>query len=337
MKGKKGSAIARLRRSGPLPAHLVGEHDPRDSLGVPEELVDVVVSDDVLVVALTLEESAVRDLVALIADEAIERPNDGAKVEAFWYRFDAVLALGAAVVVVRTLEDEAKALGHEANLGGLSPAEEVEGELAHAVVARHLGHGLTPATVRRVESLDRGGCRGRLDAGLARGLASESAYAARVGLADGVVEVELSGKVPLAVVGVLSSDVVGVEGEEGLVGRHARGARVELDHEVVVHVAHRIALESELVGEVDEDVLDLLLGEGDLLFVAPGGVGLAQAGVRPSMRRGRLVVGVASRRIGSGAVVGALEGAGGRRRAKRFGRRRVVASSVVGSFLRAIV
>jgi hypothetical protein len=39
---------------------------------------------------------------------------------------------------------------------------------------------------------------------------------------------------------VLSSDVVGVKGQERLVGGHSRGSRVELDHQKVEDVSRRV-------------------------------------------------------------------------------------------------
>jgi hypothetical protein len=44
---------------------------------------------------------------------------------------------------------------------------------------------------------------------------------------------------------------------------------------MVVHVAHTVALKAELGGEVHEDVLDLLLGEGNLSFRGPSRVRLS--------------------------------------------------------------
>ena len=278
-------------------ARLVGENDARDALGVPEELVDVVVTDDVLVVAFAADESTVDDLVALVSDEPVQGSDDRAEVEPFRDRLGAVLALGRPVVVVGALEDEAQALGHEPDLRRLAPTEEVQRELPDAVVRRHLEHGLLPPLPGRVERLDRRGRR-RLDAGLAGGFAREPSDAV-VGLADRVVEVELGGKVPLAVVGVLAADVVGVEGQQGLVRGHAGRARVELDHEVIVHVAHRVALEAKLVGEVDEDVLDLFFTERDLRLVGPRRVRLAEAGESTAavVACRRFVVAKAHRRV----------------------------------------
>lgn len=39
---------------------------------------------------------------------------------------------------------------------------------------------------------------------------------------------------------------------------------IELDHEMVIDVSHRVSLEAKLVGEIDEDVLDFFLAERDL-------------------------------------------------------------------------
>ncbi len=57
---------------------------------------------------------------------------------------------------------------------------------------------------------------------------------------DGVVEIELSGEIPFSVVGVLTTDVVGVESEESLVGRHTGRSRVELDHEEIKDVSRGV-------------------------------------------------------------------------------------------------
>ncbi len=188
---------------------------------------------------------AVDDLVPLVAKEAVERLDDAAEVEALGHRLDAVLALGRAVVVVGALKNEAEALGDEADLCGLTPTKEVERDLAQAVVLRHVVHGGAPAADGAVERLFRRRERlallacDRLDAREARVLRGP----------DRVVEVELGRKIPLAVVGVLAADIVGVQGQEGLVGGHARGARVELDHEKVEDVARGVCDQGGQRGE----------------------------------------------------------------------------------------
>lgn len=47
------------------------------------------------------------------------------------------------------------------------------------------------------------------------------------------------------------SEVGRVEGEESSSGGGSRGARVQLDHEVVVHVAYIVSCESKLVSELE--------------------------------------------------------------------------------------
>jgi hypothetical protein len=49
-------------------------------------------------------------------------------------------------------------------------------------------------------------------------------------LTDSIVEVELSSKVPLAVVGVLTTDIISMESDKGLVWGHAGSPRVEKMH-----------------------------------------------------------------------------------------------------------
>ena len=49
-------------------------------------------------------------------------------------------------------------------------------------------------------------------------------------MADGIVKVELCGKVPLAIVCVLATDIVRVKGEESLIWRHAGRTAVKKLH-----------------------------------------------------------------------------------------------------------
>lgn len=143
-------------------------------------------------------------------------------------------------------------------------------------------------------------------------------------MADGVVEVELGGEIPFAVVGVLTSDIVGVEGDESLGWRHTRRAGVELDHEMIVHVPHRVPLETEFVRQVDEDVLDLLLAQRDLTVARPCGVRFTQTRIRPTCH-GREIT-VRWRRRTRGATI-AARGESGRWIHQGFGRRGVATTA----------
>ena len=96
-------------------------------------------------ITLPPHEFSVHRFITLITNEAVERLDNGAKVETFRHGIDAVLAFGRAVIVVRAFEDEAETLRDESNLGSLSPTEEIEGQLSHAVVLGHVVHRLAPA------------------------------------------------------------------------------------------------------------------------------------------------------------------------------------------------
>jgi len=85
----------------------------------------------------------------------------------------------------------------------------------------------------------------------------------------------VSSKVPATVVGVVTTDVVGVERQKSLVGRHTRSTRIEQGHEVVEHVSHAVTLETEFGCQVEENVLNLLLRQRDLGVGGPGRVRLS--------------------------------------------------------------
>jgi hypothetical protein len=179
------------------------------------------------VVALAADELALDDLVALVTHVVVQRLDGRLKVHTLSHRLDLVLAVRAPVVVVRALEDEAHALGCEADIAGLAPTEEVERELPHAVVRRHVIHRVAPAVRRAIERR----LAGRLGRSTTHAL--QPLKAGVLDLTNSIVEVELSRKVPSTVVRVGSANVVGVKSSQRLVGAHTRGTRVELSHEEV--------------------------------------------------------------------------------------------------------
>lgn len=167
-------------------------------------------------VALAADVDAIENLVPLVPAVPVERRNDIVEKGELLDRLDHVLAGGRVEVVVGALEDEAQALGHEADLIRLAPAEQVEGELAHAVVLRHAVHARLPAELggfQRVVALEvlegLGLVLGILLALLVLALPAQ-ALALDVGEADGVVLVEVGGEIPLAVVRIVAANVVGV-------------------------------------------------------------------------------------------------------------------------------
>jgi hypothetical protein len=175
------------------------------------------------------------------------------QVQSLGHRLDSILALGTAVVVVCALEDEAKAFGYESDLGSFTPAEQEEGNLAETIILAHIVHGLSPPSQGAIETLLCTGFLGSL-ALTAGGL--EALKAGVLDLTDGIIEIELSGKIPFAIVCVLTADVVGVQRQERLVGRHSGSSGVEKLHKEVEHVTHRVALKPEFLSQVEEDVFD---------------------------------------------------------------------------------
>lgn len=266
---------------------LILQDDALDTFGVPEKLVHVIVTDNVIVVALPPDVLAIDDLVTLIAAVLVERCDDLFQVGTFFDRLGSVLAFRALVVVVRTFEDEAETLGHKSDLIGFTPAKEEESDLSDALVLGHSVHASLPSvlgsfetvvTLEFFESLFH-----VLGILIFRcGLSCFPRSAVRlpelhVRKADGVIKVEVSSKVPFSVVGVIPSDVVGMEGQKGLVGSHTGCTGIQKRHEMVVHVSHAISLETKLGGKVHKDVLDFLLADGDLIFCGPSRVWLLGA------------------------------------------------------------
>ena len=217
---------------------LVGQDNSADALGVPEELIDIIVTDSLVVVLFSSQEFAVNDLVSLITQELVKRLDDGSEVQSFGDSVDSVLTFRRSVVIVGTLEDETQALGHKSNLSSFTPTKEVESHLSKSVILRHVVHGRPPSGGGRLERLLLSSSGLGLDILLSTpGNGSDSSETGVVGCTDGIVEIELSGKVPFSVVGVFTTNVIGVEGKESLIGRHSRSSRVELDHEEIVNVS----------------------------------------------------------------------------------------------------
>jgi hypothetical protein len=113
---------------------LIFEGDALDTFGVPEKLVHVVVSDNLVVVTLLADVLALVDLVTLISAVVVQRCDGVVEESELFYRLDAVLASGRVEEVVGALVDEAHDFGHVTDLVGLTPAEEVESNLTHTVV-----------------------------------------------------------------------------------------------------------------------------------------------------------------------------------------------------------
>jgi hypothetical protein len=206
--------------------YFVCEHDASDALWIPEELVYIVVANNAIMITFPSHKLAIDRLVTLITNEAVKGFDNRAKVEAFRHGIDAILALRGAVVVIRTFKDKAEALGDKSDLSSFSPTEKIKGNLTHAVILRHVVHCLTPAfkgTSQRFLGMT----------AAAPTLRAEALKTRVLSMTDSVVEIKLGGKVPLAVICVLATDIVRVESEQCLVGGHARCTAVKQLHREV--------------------------------------------------------------------------------------------------------
>jgi hypothetical protein len=129
-------------------------------------------------------------------------------------------------VVIHTFEDEAEVFGDKSDLSCLSPAKEIKGYLVHAVI---LGH-----VIYCLMLVFKGTREGLLGVAVATAtLRAEVLETQILGMANSIIEVKLCSKVPLAIVCVLTTDIVGMEGEKCLIGRHLRYAAVKEVHRKV--------------------------------------------------------------------------------------------------------
>jgi hypothetical protein len=113
---------------------LVGQDNSADTLGVPEELIDIIVTNSLVVVLFSSQEFTINDLVSLITQELVEWLDDGSEVQSFGDSIDSVLTFGRSVVIVGTLEDETQALWHESDLSSFTPTKEVKSHLSKSVI-----------------------------------------------------------------------------------------------------------------------------------------------------------------------------------------------------------
>ena len=88
-------------------AHLVVENDPRDTLGIPEQLIHVVIANDILVILLPPYKLPFDNLITLVPYKPVQRLDDSAQVESLRYGLHSILTLWRSVIVVGALEDEA--------------------------------------------------------------------------------------------------------------------------------------------------------------------------------------------------------------------------------------
>jgi len=119
---------------------LVLQNDSFDSLRIPEQLIYIVVSDDLVVISFASDVFAIVNLVALIAHVLIERGNDIVEIIPFLERFVARLTFRRAKIIVATFEDEGKTFRNKTNLIGLTPTTQIQRKLPCTIMLRHLIH-----------------------------------------------------------------------------------------------------------------------------------------------------------------------------------------------------
>ena len=132
---------------------LILEYNTIDTFRVPEKLVAIVVTNNVLVVTLSANVHSVRNLVTLISHILVQRSDNVVQEGELLDRLNKGLASGRVEVIVRALENEAQALGHETNLVGFTPAKEIQSDLSNSIMLRHLVHTGLPAILGGLETV----------------------------------------------------------------------------------------------------------------------------------------------------------------------------------------
>jgi len=205
----------------------ISEENLGETLWIPEKLIDVIIPDDLIVIFLLPNELSVNNFVTLVTHEAIQGLDDSLEINALGDGVDSVLALRTAVVIICAFENEAQTLWHEANIASFPPAQEVKGNLSKTIVLAHVIHSIPPT----IKSTVKGFGTGTLDT-------LETLETRILGLANGIVEIELSSKVPFAIISMLASNIIGVDGDKSLIRTHARCAGIEKVHQEIKHIAH---------------------------------------------------------------------------------------------------
>ena len=171
------------------------------------------------VVTFASDVDSVQNFIALVANELIEWCDDIIQESEFVHRLNQCLAHWGVEVVVRALENKAETFRHEADLVSLTPAEEVKCDVTNAVVLRHAVHASLPSILRGLQTVIafeilKSFCLVLLlllSLLLALLLATAKGLAICIGKTYGIVEVEVGGKIPLAVVGIIATNVISMK------------------------------------------------------------------------------------------------------------------------------
>jgi hypothetical protein len=74
-----------------------------------------------MVILLSSHKLPIHGFIALIPYKPVERLDDRLQIYALGNRIRPVLTVRTSVIIVCTFEDEAQALGYEANIAGFTP------------------------------------------------------------------------------------------------------------------------------------------------------------------------------------------------------------------------
>jgi len=214
-----------LRRSNVDETGIIREDNLRETFWIPEELINIIVSNNFIVVLFPSDKFTIQNLVTLVSYEIIQRFYDPIEINSFWDRIWTILTLRTAIIVVGTFEDEAQALWNKANVSCLAPAKKPERDLAEPVILAHPIHGTAPSIQSTIKGLGACICV-TLDT-----LEPLQTWILR--LANSIIKIKLSSKVPLPIIGILTANIIGMDCEKSLVWSHAGGAGIEQMHQEV--------------------------------------------------------------------------------------------------------
>ncbi|EEQ37576.1 hypothetical protein CLUG_01699 [Clavispora lusitaniae ATCC 42720] len=101
----------------------VSEHNSRNTLWVPEQLINIIVTNNLIVVLFTLDKSSLVNFVYLRSQESVDRCDCSVQIVTLWDWFSSLLTLWRQQVVHSSLINVAKTFRSETHLVGLSPQQ----------------------------------------------------------------------------------------------------------------------------------------------------------------------------------------------------------------------
>ncbi|KAH3679223.1 hypothetical protein WICPIJ_008692 [Wickerhamomyces pijperi] len=263
------------------------DNSPYDTFWVPEQLVDIIVTDNLVVVTFTLDVTAIDNFVDLGSDVSVQRSDDSVQVVTFRDWLDSLLTGWRIQVVQGTLEDETETFWSESDLVGFTPTQQVQSDMTDTFQwgqGVHLGLPLEVGRFQRVVTFQsvQGffGVVGLLNdllglLGLLLGLSGLSGKLTKLHVSETnlVVKIQLGSKVPLLEVS---------------------RPRIQQGHEVVKHVSHRVSLKTKSIRQVDKDIFDLFNGNWSSFVSSPSWIWLVCLGCSMDLASGlgRIVVGI---------------------------------------------